>query len=273
MQQLRLLAFAFVVAGVSTSAISFACDGDKATTASAASAMSSCCATKGVSATAASASVASNKKSNNAACSAAQMAACKKSGATTASMEHCATMKGASATTAAMHGNAHGTTVAAGAKGSCSMKGASMTTAVMAGKCDGHGMTLMTGAGHEDCDACADMMVCDGKLRSMGARSQVVALKNGVMYVYTADQPENVRAIQTAIARRNERLTQMTAADKAHLCAECKNIRGAMASGKLTREIVNVESGCLSLLTSNDPKVIGKIHDMSDVQLAAQVTH
>jgi len=109
------------------------------------------------------------------------------------------------------------------------------------------------------------MAVCYEELEAAGTRTQVVPLKNGVMFVYTAESPGRVSAVQSAMARRNERLAQIVSAgDKAHLCPECKSIRGAVASGKMTREVVNIEGGALTLMTSNDPAVIAKIHAMVD---------
>jgi len=99
-----------------------------------------------------------------------------------------------------------------------------------------------------------------------------VRLKNGIMYVYTADSPRSVNAVQAAVARRVDRLTRFASAgEKAHLCAECKAMRGAMASGKLNREVVNITGGSLTLITSNDPAVVAKIHAMADDKVAARV--
>ena len=51
--------------------------------------------------------------------------------------------------------------------------------------------------------------------------------------------------------------------DRAKLCPECKMVRGAIASGKLTRETVNIEGGCLTLMTSSDPSMVSKLHTMA----------
>jgi hypothetical protein len=118
------------------------------------------------------------------------------------------------------------------------------------------------------------MSVNEDELASAGARAQVVPLKNGVMYVYTADAPERVRAVQAAVSRGNERARSLLAAgDKAKLCPGCKELRGAMASGKLQREVVNVETGALTLVTSNDKGLVNRIHDISGATLAARTTH
>lgn len=167
--------------------------------------------------------------------------------------------------------SAHKGTMASGSMESCSAHKGAMAAGA-GGKCDGHGMVMQGMTAHADCNACTDMANCESDLEAAGARAQIVALKNGVMYVYTAETPDKVRAIQTAVSRRNSRmLSAVSAADKAHLCTECKLMRGAMASGKLSREVVNVETGCLTLVTSNDRAMIEKIHAMAGPQLAARV--
>ena len=127
-------------------------------------------------------------------------------------------------------------------------------------------MARFSGAAqHPECDACADMAECEAELSAAGAQTQVVPLRNGVMFVYTANSPGAVNAVQAAVARRGARLLQFqTAGDKARLCADCKSMRGAAASGRLTREVVNIEGGALTLMTSDDPKVVAKIRAMMD---------
>jgi hypothetical protein len=108
------------------------------------------------------------------------------------------------------------------------------------------------------------MSMCSEELDTAGARHQVVPLKNGVMYIYTANNPAKVSTIQAAVARRGERLAQFAnAGTKAKLCPECKEMRGAMASGKMSREVVNIEGGSLTLMTSNDPAVVARIHALA----------
>lgn len=167
--------------------------------------------------------------------------------------------------------------------GSCGVKG-SATSAAVAGNtkfdasaagssCSAHGMGAMAANNpHDDCEACVDMSSCSDALDAVGAHRQAVRLKNGVMYVYTADSQRNVGAVQAAVARRGQHMAVLASAgDKARLCAECKNMRGAMASGKLTREIVNIEGGSLTLITSTDAAVVAKIHAMSDTKVAARI--
>lgn len=232
--------------------------------------------------------------SNSGTCTAAQAATC-----TAAQAAACEKARHASAAAAAecpYHDHATTTAMTASANGACSAHrgaraadaeydhcgsaaassgacahGAMHTTAANDG-CKGYGMaaTAAAVAVHQDCDACADMAACERELTALGATSQIVPLKNGVMLVFTTDTPARVRAVQTALARRSERMAHMTTAGvSAHLCNECKAMRGAAASGKLQREVVNIEGGALTLMTSNDPKVVARLHDMSGTQLAA----
>jgi hypothetical protein len=41
-----------------------------------------------------------------------------------------------------------------------------------------------------------------------------------------------------------------------------------MASGKFSRELVNVKTGAQVLLTSNDREIVRRIHDMTGAQTA-----
>ena len=163
------------------------------------------------------------------------------------------------------------------AAGDCcaAKKGASSTSVAVAGfgaaggpACNGKGMAQTADvSAHADCDACADMAACAERLRSSGSQTQVVPLKNGVMFVYTADSPGGVRSVQSAVSHRTQRLTAMTVSgDKARLCPECKNIRGAIASGKLSRETVNIEGGCITLVTSSDPAMVTKIYSLAGLK-------
>ena len=174
------------------------------------------------------------------------------------------------AVTAANSPSTASTVYLAGSNGACGVKGAKYSTAA-AGQCGGHGMASMAAAGgHADCEACVDMTECNGQLDAAGAHRQAVRLKNGIMYVYTADSPRSVNAVQAAVTRRSERMVHFASAGaKTRLCPECKVMRGAMASGKLNREIVNIEGGALTLITSNDPAVVAKIHAMTDDKVAA----
>jgi hypothetical protein len=166
--------------------------------------------------------------------------------------DHCAAAKSASATTAS--------TASTGSDAKFYVAGAG-------GQCSGHTSTSSSARMmHPDCDACADMADCEAELQGSGTRVQLVPLKNGVMFVYTAASAGKVSALQSSLARRTERLNQLASAgEKAHLCNECKAMRGAMASGKLNREVVNIEGGALTLMTSNDPSMVSKIYAMLDV--------
>src|SRR4030095_10953728 len=238
---------------VCTAATASACDQEKSSAAAAAARTSK----KGVTAVTADVS--------GKACTAEQMAACKAHGASaaTASAGHagCASKSATSAGTA-------------GSSSSCGAKGAGVNAraAGSGSSCSGHGMAKAAGkSAHADCDACVDMSACGEELSAAGAHTHVVPLKNGVMFVYTADSPSQITAVQSAMARRGERMAQFaTAGEKARLCAECKSLRNAMASGKLNREVVNIEGGALTLMTSDDPAVVAKIHAMVDTRSYAR---
>lgn len=266
MKGIRWFAAATAISAVGLYSVgAWACDASKNTSAASA---------KRGSATAVTADMKSG--SQKADCCAGQKGATKS--AAMAAGASCAS-KGTSATTAVMaskggscsshKGAANTTAVTAGAEGHCAP--GAKTSAMAAGSgahCGGKGMTAAAGgSSHADCDACVDLANCDSELKTAGAHTQVVPLKNGVMFVYTADAPGQVRAVQSAISRRGERITRfVSAGDQAHLCGDCKSMRGAMASGKLTREVVNIEGGSLTLMTSDDPAVVSKIHAMMDVK-------
>jgi hypothetical protein len=210
-----------------------------------------------------------------------------------ASFDHCSGKTGASATTASTAGMANGAcsgkgavtsatmangacgghsasataVTASNAGGACAAHGASATTTAMAAGadhvCGGEGATAAMH--HADCTYCQDMDACEKEMHSLGAVTQVVPLKNGVMYVYTVD-PARVRAVQAAMARRKDTTAQFASTgEDAHLCSSCRALRGAAASGKLTREVVNIDGGCLTLMTSNDPAVVARIHELAGV--------
>ena len=190
-------------------------------------------------------------------CSAAQAAACKASG-----MKCSAGASSAASLTLVTAGSAP----SSGKGQSCSDHGASASAAQAAPPaCRGDGGVKMADASaHLDCDGCADMSRCAQEISGAGGRVQIVPLKNGVMYVYTAESSSGVRAVQAAISHRNERLAAWTTdGDHVKLCSECKSMRGAAASGKLNREVVNIEGGCLTLMTSSDPTIVTRLHEMA----------
>ena len=254
MKQARLVWTALAVLMAGSVSLAVACDDARHTRASSASvtadaskavfaSTAACCKTgKGVSATAAS----------------------------TAGM--CSASKSASAVSASASGMcSHGAqgVKSASARSACADK----ASAASAGTCSGHGMTTTAArSSHGECDACQDMAGCEQEIEAAGASTQIVPLKNGVMFVYTADSPASVHTVQAAMARRYDRMLQFASTgDKARLCASCKEMRGAAASGKLSREVVNIEGGCLTLVTSNDPSIVAKIHTMAGVTTASRV--
>lgn len=227
------------------------------------------------------ASASKGRTASKAACTPAEAAACRAKeaaavAAASSSVPDCCAAKAKKARAAAR---------TAAADASCEGKEKAAVTAVAepgeidavpAGSgysCGGGGVatTADRGAAH-GCDACADMADCDGELKSSGAVTQVVKLKNGIMYVYTAKEPGKVRAVQAAVAQRHDRMAALQASgEKAHLCRDCKSMRGAIASGKLTREVVTIEGGCLTLVTSVDRALVSKLHSMVAQHAASRV--
>jgi len=288
MKSLRLLALA-LFAFACTATVAQACDANKTTTTAkagtttttnavvasvngqvqAAPADGGCSAHATTSATAASTgkSASGCTAGMAAQCTPAMKAACEKNAAVAAAMG-CTGAKGASAVTASNTGTSkssgcasHG---AAAGYDHCGMKGASASTVVAGLRCTEH----QNGVAH-DCSVCDDWMQMDKDARAIGARSQVVALKNGAMIVFTADTPAQVKQLQAMVAKRNERLSAAYAgASDAKLCDDCKQLRGAIASGKLNREVVNVERGVMTLVTSNDHAVVQRIRNMTGQPIA-----
>jgi hypothetical protein len=123
----------------------------------------------------------------------------------------------------------------------------------------------------EPCDACDDWELCARELESVGASMQVVPLRNGVMRVFTATTPLGVRVVQAALALHYERMSGLiTAGDAARLCTACRVMRGAAASGKLAREIIKIDGGCITLTTSDDTGIVRKIHAETGIQTPVQ---
>jgi hypothetical protein len=278
MKSLRLLAAALVACGC-TASVAIACDAHKTAkgkTATAATTASAATATKST-----------TKGAKHAeACTPEMAAACESNAAVAAAMG-CAP---ATATTAVAASNAKSAKPVAKGDACCMSKGSkSSTTAVTAANapkaasadhCADKSATAVVAAGtmkcaahghavaHE-CSACEDWTACEQEVVALGARAQVVALKNGAMIVYTAESPAEVKALQTAIGKRHEKMAGAYSGTSGKiLCPECKALRGAMASGKLHREIVNVERGCMTLITSNDRDVVTKIRAMTGQPVA-----
>ena len=213
-----------------------------------------CCGAKGTTAAASAACPASMScPAGSAQCTAAQRAQCAKNMKT----------KGAASTgTCSMH------SASATAASNCSMAGkpgAAAGTCAMHAAAGAAGKGDMAAAAHGDCAVCTDQAACDEDVRALNAHAQIVPLRNGAMIVYTAETPESVHALQAALARHNELIMSALAANgDASLCGGCKSFRGAMASGKFSRELVNVKSGAQVLMTSNDPAIVQRIHDMTN---------
>jgi len=204
-------------------------------------------------------------------------AACPSSGAATAvatekACPSSAMTKSASAAKAAKSGDACCAMKAKGASAVTAEAHPGAVTAAPAGSsCGDHAAGKTAGGAHSGCDWCADMAVCDEELRQIGIETQVVPLKNGVMVLYRATSSRGVEAVQASVTRRGDRLGAIVASgDKAHLCPSCRELRGAMASGKLVRETVNIEGGCLTVMTSDDPKVVARIQALSGIGAGAR---
>jgi hypothetical protein len=194
-----------------------------------------------------------------------------------------AAQHGTTATTAACLG-AHGSAMAAdGCGAGTSARVASAHPAKGTAGCPYSGSSAKAMAGcpnsntamaavHTGCDDCSDWSACRAELQAAGAGMQVVPLKNGVMYVFTADTPQKAHAVQNLLARRQDRLTVLTAAgDKAHLCSGCKVLRGAAVSGKLVREVINIDGGCIVMATSPDPTIVSRILAQAGVAAPTRV--
>ena len=214
-------------------------------------------------------------------CTPAMRAACEKNAAVAAAMG--CNMKGATSAVTVSNSKASGKCdakgVAMASGASCTMHGnassagmehcshakSAMVTAAAAGMiCSAH----MNDQSH-DCSACEDWAKCEKAVRDLGAKAQVVSLKNGVMIVYTAESATSIKGLQSVVAKRNEKMVgALTAGSDKKLCDECKQLRGAMASGKLHREVVNVERGCMTLITSDDRAVVQKIRSMTGQPVA-----
>jgi hypothetical protein len=99
----------------------------------------------------------------------------------------------------------------------------------------------------------------------------VMPLRNGVMRVFTATTPAGVRVVQAALALHYERMSGLiTAGAAARLCPECRVMRGAAVSGKLAREIIKIDGGCITLTTSPDPAIVMKIHAETGIPTPVQ---
>ncbi len=182
---------------------------------------------------------------------------------TSASGKACATTKANAAAAIAGSCSSHGT--GASAEAACKDKKSSRTSSAMADDgCDGHVGTHMS-ARHAamNCDDCNSWESCSEALRTAGAHIQVIKLKNGVAFLYTADSPSGANAVQAAMARRSERYTEITrAGGKAKLCNDCKSTRDAVARGNITREIVSIEGGSMAIMTSNNPTIVARFHKL-----------
>lgn len=244
MKLLRLLALTIAATAWCVTAAA-ACDGAKNASAGAAS-----CGSKTTTA-AAHPGCSMSGKTTAVTASAGKAAGCAASAACPMSAEQCKAMEASGACTAQT-------------KAACAAHGAKGAKTA-AHQCDAHGTMAALG----DCVVCSDEMECDDEVKATGARMQVVSLRNGTMIVYTVDNHENVRAIQAAVARHNHGVVAALQGDS-KLCPACKKLRGALASGKLVREVVNVERGCQILITSSDRAIAQQVRSCASAQVAAR---
>ena len=263
----RLLLPALAVAAlVSTYAVmSFACDKSKTTTAKTASAEKAACSySKSTAVTADAKDHCGTSKAT--AVTADSKGACTYSKtAVTASSGACGSKADmASNATAAHEACAVGRATMAVAAG---WDGKGKVDAVLTGSSCGVSKGSSHTASKTGCAICDEYASCDEKLTVAGAVTQVVPLKNGVMFVYTASAENKAHAVQAAVHRRNDRIAEIaTAGAEAPLCDGCKSMRGAMASGKLHREVVNIEGGSLTLVTSEDPTVVKALQEYTGLK-------
>ena len=167
---------------------------------------------------------------------------------------------------------AHGAAATAGRRGA----GPAEIVAVGASNAAPHAIVKVTAShgapGGAGCDACADWTACEAELKAAGAGTQVVPLKNGVMCVYLADTPRKAHEIQLLLARHRDYLaTLASAGDKAHLCPYCREMRGAVVSGKLVREVINIDGGCIVMTTSPDPFIVARLRAEAGVPTPGRV--
>ena len=194
-------------------------------------------------------------------CSASMASTC-----TAGAAAMCPHAAGAQAVTASAGGTCDHSSAASA--GGCASKGAAAAGGMASsascsdpGKSTkAHGATTAAVAAH-DCDYCASMVACNDELKALGANIQVIMLKNGVAFLYTAGTSNGTNAVQAIMARRTERDDAIArAGSKAHVCDECRAMRTAMADGKINREVVKIEGGAMAIMTSTDPTIVAKFH-------------
>ncbi len=291
-RRLTITALAITALAGTWAVVSFACDHSKTTTASATTAA----AAKGECPYAHGANVTAEVKGQcpythganvtadaHGACSTSKSAAVA-AGASSSCVTSTTSAMAASASGVCQHANGAAADHCAGMKASgatavsegCAISKASAAVYAGAGKVDAvatggascphnHGASTM--ATRTGCAICDEYASCDERLAKAGAVTQVVPLKNGVMFVYTASVENQAHAVQAAVHRRNDRIAEIASTGgDVPLCDGCRAMRGAMASGKLHREVVNIEGGSLTLVTSEDPTVVKALQEYSGVQ-------
>jgi hypothetical protein len=106
-----------------------------------------------------------------------------------------------------------------------------------------------------NCEMCKPMMDQPGLLEH--ATWEQHNISNGIMSVTTVTpefmpQFDKARAAMEAVSKR------MMAGEEVHLCPMCQAMGACFAKG-LKAETVNTKHGQISIMTSDDPKVVAEI--------------
>jgi hypothetical protein len=190
--------------------------------------------------------------------------------ATAAGGKDCCAVKGAARTTAATARAPKASAVAAGS--SCGVQKSAAATA--GAGCDVKARGAKGATAALDCDWCDSWSLCDEMIKGAGANTQMVKLKNGIVFIYSAPSPGASSAVQAAVSQRSVRDDAiLRTGARSALCPECKTLRGAIASGRITREVVNIEGGAMAVMTSTDPKIVARFHSwIADAKTATGAT-
>ena len=113
----------------------------------------------------------------------------------------------------------------------------------------------------EACEACGAWEVCAMELEGAGAGMQVHAPAQRRHVASTPPaRPRGMRVVRSALTRYQQHMLALTTTgDAVRLCPACRLMRGAAASGRLTREVIPVEGGGILLMTSPDPAVVAML--------------
>ena len=110
----------------------------------------------------------------------------------------------------------------------------------------------------ENCEMCAPMMAVDGLMQNMVWESHNIS--NGMMSI--ASTPAEFKEVFDAACLRMDELgAKMASGEKTDmkLCGHCKSYTSLMGMGAKVEKI-DTKTGHVTLMTSSDEKVVGKIH-------------